>query len=348
MAPTDSSKTELHRALGALRIAEERWPDAWSIHNEFRSHRAQYGDWPEYVFAPRQAAEHVLMRGKPITDQTSSRTLTAIEVVGTMAAWRPTQGIYRFAPNLLDELWDTPVTGDLPAELLHRLPEWCVYVELGRATPIGVIHGAWARIGYDVDSRKEVLDFLIDRDRAEPKLVRLPFIGTLEQSLDVLRRAVRARFRGDAFRLMTAEMQFMEERLLVEPVLSVVLYLCSANAEIESRGRPHPRVRPKPSRRRSGELRWIAADEPTIWATGTRLGAALRRANERVKAEPAGDGAPRVVPHIRRAHWHTYWRGAINSPERHRELRWLPPIAVNLDDDAPPVATVRPVPEPEP
>ncbi len=70
------------------------------------------------------------MKGEPLDPLTPNAKLASIALVGTMAAWRPTQGIYRFATNLLDELWDTPVTGDLPSDLLHRLPEWCVYIEL--------------------------------------------------------------------------------------------------------------------------------------------------------------------------------------------------------------------------
>ena len=345
MMPTGSSNAELHRAVRKLRACGTEWPEAWRVHNEYRAHREQHGDWPEYVFAPRQAARNLVMSGARIDSQTSTAKLAAIALVGTMAAWRPTQGIYRFATNLLDELWDTPVTGDLPADLLHRLPEWCVYIELGRGSSVGVVHGAWARIGFDAERREEELDLLIDVDVVVPPVIRLPLIGTLEESLDVTRRDVRARARGEAVRLIAAEMQLAEMRKLVEPVLSVILYLCSANAEIESNGRAHLRRRPVPRRLRNGEVRWPAAQEPTVWATGTRLGAALQRAHVRANDEQSGEAVPFIAPHIRRAHWHTYWLGAIDSPERHRELRWLPPIAVNLDE-APSVATVRPVPEP--
>ena len=35
--------------------------------------------------------------------------------------------------------------------------------------------------------------------------------------------------------------------------------------------------------------------------------------------------------HIRRGHWHYYWYGAHNSPERHKELRWVEETIVNRD-----------------
>ena len=39
-------------------------------------------------------------------------------------------------------------------------------------------------------------------------------------------------------------------------------------------------------------------------------------------------------PHIRRAHWHTYWVGPMDEvyPKRKTILKWLPPIPVNVTD----------------
>ena len=51
-----------------------------------------------------------------------------IGIVGALAAWRATQGVYRFDPTIFDAVWDTPLTGELPTALLYRLPEWCCYV----------------------------------------------------------------------------------------------------------------------------------------------------------------------------------------------------------------------------
>ncbi|MFT3700186.1 MAG: hypothetical protein QM831_43975 [Kofleriaceae bacterium] len=262
-----------------------------------------------------------------------------------MAAWRVTQGIYRFAPNLLDELTATSVSGELPSDLLRRLPEWCVYVELGYSTSIGVIHGVWARIGYDAETHEEELDLLLDVNASTLHVMRLPLVGTLEESLEVTRRDTRALARGNAKRLLIAEMQHTETRKIAEPVMSVILYLCSANSEIASSDRSHPRTRPHSKVLANGDISCPPANEPTIWATGTRLGSALRRARERTGSTPLAQESS-VAPHIRRAHWHAYWLGAAETPERRRELRWLPPIPVNLDDDAPLLATLRPVPEP--
>jgi hypothetical protein len=87
-----------------------------------------------------------------------------------------------------------------------------------------------------------------------------------------------------------------------------------------------------------------AANAPTVWDTGYAIGPALRAALERERTAPTADGthaSPR--PHIRRAHWHTYWTGPHTEPERRKAaLRWLPPIPVAVERGELPV-TVRPV-----
>ena len=78
------------------------------------------------------------------------------------------------------------------------------------------------------------------------------------------------------------------------------------------------------------------------WEVGIRIGSALRKAlkeNDN-KSDPSADvetvtdGKPHSSPrpHLRRAHWHSFWIGKRNSAERKLVLRWLPPIAVNVND----------------
>ncbi len=207
-----------------------------------------------------------------------------------------------------------------------------------------MVHGAWARIGFDAETREEELDLLIPiEDRVAN--VRLPLVGTLEESLRVSHRDARSLTGGVPSRLVEVEHDHQLRRTLAEPVLSVVLYLCSANAELRADGRDGRPTRPAPRRPKGREPRWVAAPEPVIWETGTRLGAALRRAQAHlVEQEEAAAGGPSLRPHIRRAHWHAFWVGPHDSPDRRRDVRWLPPIPVNLDEDeAPALATIRPV-----
>src|SRR5690606_32674005 len=92
--------------------------------------------------------------------------------------------------------------------------------------------------------------------------------------------------------------------------------------------------------------RFFPPDQPTVWHTGFRIGTALRRAeNERNTSQGAAERrSPRS--HIRRAHWHAFWTGPRNEPQKRKlVLHWLPPILVNvgdIDDIIPTIRSVEP------
>ena len=49
-------------------------------------------------------------------------------------------------------------------------------------------------------------------------------------------------------------------------------------------------------------------------------------------------------PHIRRAHWHSFWVGKRDQPDaRSVTLKWLPPIPVNVQGVEDLTTTVRDV-----
>ena len=134
----------------------------------------------------------------------------------------------------------------------------------------------------------------------------------------------------------------------VSPLVSLVLYLCSQAAEIRAAGGGTRRpARPKPVKTKKG-MRLFPPNRPTPWEVGYRLGAALRRAVSEAMPTPGESGShasPR--PHIRRAHWHSYWIGRRDQTEaRSAVLKWLPPIPVNVQDVEELTPTVRGVADP--
>ena len=76
-----------------------------------------------------------------------------------------------------------------------------------------------------------------------------------------------------------------------------------------------------------------ACPETIGWNVGLRIGAALDLSSKRKCVDSVtdgyGTGVP-VRPHIRRAHWHSFWVG--KRGEQTLSLRWLPPIAVNTEE----------------
>ena len=45
-------------------------------------------------------------------------------------AWRPTQDIIHFDPDVYAALTSTPPSDDLPDIIFKRLPAWCIYIDL--------------------------------------------------------------------------------------------------------------------------------------------------------------------------------------------------------------------------
>ncbi len=318
-----------------LIAAGKLYEGAWRQYDAFRQDRGRDGlaDWPEWCYCPMAGAYAIVSGGG--SHRVPVDRIGDVARLAAIAAWRVTQGIYRFDEVLLGHLLDTPLTGDLPCEVLHRLPEWCVYIETPGRTWYGQpMHGFFAHLEYDTNTSRDELRLLID---AEDDLVPVPIhLGPWPLQEAVARAIDVSRVHATAIGMTIPAAVQRDISSTAEPLISLLLYLCADEAEVGD-GATRPDF-PKAKRTKLG-WRLFPADKPTVWDVGVRLGAALRKAQERLRSDGEGTHA-RPRAHIRRAHWHTYRVGAGRSDRR---LKWLPPIAVNVEDDADLPAVVRPV-----
>jgi hypothetical protein len=291
--------------------------------------------------------ETIIANGKP---ELSPEEQKLVAFVGALATWRTTQGVYSFDPTTFDALWKTPVTGEIPTRVLYHLPEWCVYIPTPAKTWRGnPLNGFFAHLEWNLIRQGTDLRLLLDVSRREGKpdeAVAFPVhmgVGGIAESLE------------ESFRVPLANLPFADDltddnraemKKDVPALVSLVLYLCSECAEIRP-AQPGSTVpgNPRPVKTKKG-LRIFPPDRPNKWEVGYRLGAALRRAmseHHPVEGESTGThGSPR--PHVRRAHWHTFWVGHRDQPEsRIAILRWLHPILVNVQDVLDLTTTVREV-----
>lgn len=322
-----------HRALERLHAYGRRYPWAWEAYARLLADPP--AQWPSWCWCPLAGAYAVISRGGTLTvDQAAD-----IGPLGALAAWRATQGIYRVHSTLLAELLDTPVAGDIPADVLTRLPEWCVYIETPGQELWGIpLHGYWAYLEHDLEAARAELRLVLDLEGERLGQIVVHLVGTLEQGLTAALREARVQaLRGGHADQAPPLAAAADVVPVLEGLVSVLLYLCADDAEIGAR-------RPLPERVVRGRKRPImpAPQSPTVHETGVRLGAALDFARDRASAGEQGAASERrVAPHVRRAHWHTYWTGPRDG-ERRATVRWLSPILVGLDG-APESATVRAV-----
>jgi hypothetical protein len=340
-----------HRAREILATVSRAYPTAWRHVDTLRAARGTgVPHWPEWCFLPTRYA-HVIATGG-IGGRLPYEHSHHSSVLAALAAWRSSQGIYRFDRTLYDAVRRTPLNRDLPHEPLLRLPEWCPYIETpnlvwaieGEERPI---HGAWAYLDWDEQIASPThgeLRLVLDaartsREALDPGFgcIPIPLMGkgTIAECLDrVLKFGIeQARARGFETPRALSNTTFVAR--ILWPIVSLFLYLCTEAQEIGNGiGRPE---RPQPTRTRHG-ARLFPPDRPTTWDVGVRMGADLRRAHHYQSDPDSEPTGRRVRGHVRIFHWHTFLAGPNRTERR---LKWLPVIRVNLPNPDSLPATIR-------
>jgi hypothetical protein len=334
-----SNKHE-HRARGHLIEAGKIYPGCWKQLDSFRQGRGKdLPHWPDWCYLPL-AASYAVISADEGGERISLLRSGDVGRIGALAAWRPTQGIYRFDETLYQALVDTPITGDLPVEVLMCLPEWCVYIETpGLLIDDDPLAGFFAHLEWDANTQRQELRLLLDITMPDGYLllpIPIHLTGTLREGI----KAASVEAQRQAWRLKRPDMADVLTEipdLPFEPLVSLVLYLCVEQADFGGEGPAHP----QPKRTKKG-WRLFPAKNIQQWDVGVRLGAALRRAAHSTQPVDQEGLRNRPRPHVRKAHWHSFWTGPKDDLEQRKiKVKWLPPIPVNLDDIAELASTVR-------
>lgn len=90
--------------------------------------RSGHEKWPRWCFAPFAVWATSVLRARR-----DLRKVNDLTCAVTVVPWRYSRNIYRFDADLYRELISTPFSGDLPEEILLRLPEWSVFIEILKA-----------------------------------------------------------------------------------------------------------------------------------------------------------------------------------------------------------------------
>lgn len=307
-----------HPAVEQLHLFHRQTPGLWESFAKVLSVPIDIY-WPTWCWAPAKIFAEALINWVPPLNHPARRSPRERAMLHAQAEcfapWRTTQGIYRLHPALLEELWATPLDGEIPTEALQRLPAWCVYIELetdDQPMHYGAfdLRGFWIHLSADLAKNTGLgLTFLDTKGRLI--IYHLRLMRTLEESF-----------------LASQEYGYVtdpELRKLAHHALSVALYLCADATEV-------PAKRPAPPRWVQGKKRPLTpvAKNPEIHPCGYRIGAALDFAKkQRAAREAAAASGSAPLPHVRRAHWHTYWTGPRKGQGEQRPvLKWLHPILV--------------------
>jgi len=372
------------RPIQYMTCMVDRHPGLWSRIADMRSMRGtallaptnqgrRFPDWPDWCYFPRGMAAVALMPDrKDDVDHVKVAHELESEAVAALAAWRMTQGIYRFDATLFCELFKTSIEGEIPVDVFRRLPEWCLYIEIpddlsASHDSLRSMYGLFVYRDSDGEEGEGNLHFILDLEGGFLKALRpLPLAGgtiieSVQRRLEANRKTrveqILAEAAPGAVTKSEVEDWFGDVSRDVgaktvkemAPYISLVLYICSVNSDLRDKSQRRDRpANPEPIKTAAGPKTYPAG-AVTVWEVGCRLGPALRRAldthgeqdAERQDGERSHHASPR--PHIRAAHWHAFWTGPKASPSRLLVVKWLPPIPVNVEDPENLVPTIRAV-----
>ncbi|MBF0311498.1 MAG: hypothetical protein HQL56_18445 [Magnetococcales bacterium] len=285
-------------------------------------------DWPAWCYLP-MAAAYAAVSGGRVAAIEAMRDVAALSA---MAAWRLTKGVYRYDPEVYAALVATPMdpTKPIPAEVLYRLPEWGMYLETpGLAWTSTILRGCWIHLEYDANNGRHELRLLLDC--IDDRLVQVPIHLGSGSVLEAIDRMTQEAQRIAAGLGVVADCSPQTNSAMAQsaaPLLSLILYLCSSEPEIEDRLHPGSRPgRPAPKRTRQG-YRLFEADKIRVWDVGLQTGRLIREAKAVTQShDDTARASPR--PHMRVAHWHGVWSGPMSGPRKFA-YRWYPPIIVGV------------------
>lgn len=289
--------------------------------------------WPDYCLLPINAAATYLVYGLGQSEQDAaagSAELTACWM------WRQNKIIYAFDRDLTDALAeqaeDVKDTDILPADLLMHLPYPCIYIKAPGL--LEHVDGFWAWVDYDTNRLGPELRIqwvFETMDASVPQVLHIIpgatigacILDTMQTTLEHTREPVDLSRPADSSRIILSAIQLL-------------LYILADNADVEDEPPQRRTENRKPAGINTKKSIQDKAGEITAKNVGVRVGAAFRRSrSHRSTNSSTGTGSAKR-PHMRRGHWHHYWRGPMTG-ERELVLHWTAPMMIHgeigADDD---------------
>lgn len=304
------------RPLDHLNQISAQYPNAWKQVNTFRQSKGKdLPDWPSWCFLPMAATYAIVSEGGAMPPN----RIGDVARLSALIAWRYTQGIYQFEPTVYEAISSTTAKGDLPVEVLHRLPEWGMYIE----TPgLDDAYGFFVHLEFDINTKRTELRLLIDSEESLYPIILHMGDHTVTEAID---RAISEGAKQGGINKYNWPFEKMVEHQskIAHHCISLLLYLCSEEPDIARIEHELPQ-RPK-AKKVKGEWKLFPPKKPKTWKIGEKVAQQLKA----VYSEPTGETRNGPAPHIRRAHWHGYWTGAKAGQDRKFIYKWLPPLLIN-------------------
>jgi hypothetical protein len=303
--------------------------------------------WPEWSWIPYTLVLNAVY-GDVHEVLSPVATLGDLEAIIVPAVpvlnWLPGRIAVRYDPDIVDTFVATPIDHKIPTQALYRLPSFglfldCPWLAEGAGVFACIDPGQIDSPPGDdpVHGIDELLLTFVLPDKVPPLVQASIWFpeGSITAALEAQDR--QPRLPGVVREAVHADRDSISDHFgqpfaqVISTVVSMLLYLCVQDPDITKR--PFSLQAATVSYNRS-------QTDVTVFDAGWRIGSALRSARARYAPSNGEATGRHVVPHLRRAHWHSYWAGPRSAPERTLLVYYLSPIQVATPRDTLPQFTV--------
>lgn len=238
--------------------------------------------------------------------------------------WQITKPEYQIPTELLPDVLDSEFNGKLPLSVLKTIPHWTGYVDLS-ACPIKhplpeepTIEGIFLSTVTHWSGKEGLTIVYPYNDNGFPQTLFFPFDEglTLEEIIASDPTIVRAAKEYNIDTVKAVDILMRDGyRETYTKLLNVALFVAQ-EYELQDRADFRNTFR-LTQMKRSGKhysLRFLNAHRK--FPVGVDY-------LEEIEKRKKGQKTTGRAAHIRRAHWHGYWTGARNSPNRQLKIKWI-------------------------
>lgn len=336
------------RGIKKIRKIDTGYGDVFEMIDTFRDIMIQSGmTWDSSCYLPLTA--YVELSSK-LNLHTKGMD---VECLFHLAAWRRYSQIYTFDPTLVEEL-TLSECDDVEIESLRNLPYDSFYVDLHdySVSCEGFFCSRNVQIldkGENVSTvSTEFLNslhimFVMKNGNVLGFPISMTPGLTIKESREgytkLFREAVfsqKDRLKPDEAEAYIAEVD-THVGMHLNTAVQILLYLCAINSDVVEN--PEQKKIYKKANVHKDKLSSIQK-----WDVGYRIGQIIRQnsSTEHSSGSRTITKHSRKRPHTRRAHFHHYWTGKRDTPERKLVVKWVAPMFINTksDEDAPAVVNI--------
>lgn len=307
-----------------LKTALKESPSIFTSCEQIRLNKKK-GDWDNKYFIDKEHMLEAIYKSPDKNPFFKKGDIDEYELllshVAVLVPWRYTKGIYEFDKTVYDSLLTTDIDINIPFDVFDRLPQWSLYIKFPE--PMDFKHKLKSYRGMDIE-QLNIEGFFVSINTAKEhrEIIFIINAGVITMHLQYYYEFGTVREMIDKASLPTEskeqdEFQDYVFRSIVPIMLQLTMYLCSQEPDIDLNGE---------SRLTNGSLvktkkgmRLMPASKYTTYKVGSNVGKLIR------EAISLGIGSAKS-PHIRKAHWHSYWTG--KQEEKVKILKWLYPMVI--------------------